>query len=212
VSGRILLGSRGIPELDARAARLYRLWGTLRGDGLDVGLMNLVEAWEAEYLLYRLGAIGGNPRQLPDVHTCVLDEPLLDPQPRLADAIEAQSPGLLLASDAVSALLMKRAVPARRLIFLGSAPSPAGDPTAPLLPSSPPALELEAVLAADLIVVCSGVACESMAARFPDCRSKLYCTDAVRRHESGRSAGAAGVEDDGSYRDLIDTLEIECPG
>lgn len=118
MSRKILMGCYEVPGYGGANTASYRLFQNLQRDGVDAAYMNLIDEEDAGYLRYRFGEDLGNPRHLVGVSNCVLSETLFAPHPALTHMIEAISPDLILADDFIAALLMKRAAPQTRLIFM----------------------------------------------------------------------------------------------
>lgn len=117
---RLLLGCFEVPGWGGASTAAYQLFGRLRRDGLDAAYLNLVGAEEVATYESRFGSRYGNPDDLPDVHTCLLEGAFYGPHPELSSVVEAVQPDLLVGVGFIAALLMKRAAPAHRSIFLTS--------------------------------------------------------------------------------------------
>jgi len=120
MSRRVLLGSYEIPGYGGASTSGYTLSERLRGHGLDVSYVNLIEARDAEYYAYAFGAGFGNPRGLPDVQTCALEGRLHGPHPELARLIDSLSPDVMVGVGHIAAKLLKQASPRQPVIFLTS--------------------------------------------------------------------------------------------
>lgn len=117
---KILLGCYEVPGYGGASTSAYHLFQKLQRDGHDVHYLNIIDSADDAYLRYLFGAGVGNPERLDDVHNCVLSGLLFAEHPELAEHIEKVSPDLVVAEGFISALLMKRAAPDTRLVFLTS--------------------------------------------------------------------------------------------
>jgi len=191
VSLRVLLGCYEVPGYGGAATASYRLFERMQRDGLDVAYLSLIGEDDAAYLLYRFGESVGNPRQLANVSNCVLGETLFAPHPALAERIREHAPDVLLADDFIAALLMKRAAPERRLIFMTAGLSQVTQYLAGRCSTQPFTLpeflrrargglkvfharEREAVEVSDLIVTHADMVRDLMVDLFPLQRGKIY--------------------------------------
>lgn len=118
MSARILLACYEVPGYGGASTASYRLFEQMQRDGLDVQYLNLIDEEDACYFRYRFGDAVGNPRGLENVSNCILTETLFAPHPALADTVEAIDPAVIVADDYIATLLMKRAAPERRVIFM----------------------------------------------------------------------------------------------
>ncbi len=117
---KILLGCYKVPGYGGASTASYTLFHMMQGQGLDVSYMNLILREDVEYFRDAFGDSFGNPRSLAEVQNCVLNGPLFYPHAELADLIHDISPGIVLATGWIAALLMKRAAPEKRVIFITS--------------------------------------------------------------------------------------------
>ena len=115
--GRVLMGCYEVPGWGGANTSAYSLFERMQQDGLDVHYLNIVDVQDAVFLRYLYGETCGNPKLLDDVHTLVLDESLFSAHPRLAETIEGLSPDVMVGDGYIAALLMKKAVPKRPLVF-----------------------------------------------------------------------------------------------
>ena len=115
---RILVGCQEVPGYGGASTASYKLFEMMQNDGLDVYYLNLITQEEADYLRYMFGEDVGNLRCLANVYTCVLRAPLVTAQPELTDLIRLLSPDRLVGIGWIAAVVMKRAAPERRLIFI----------------------------------------------------------------------------------------------
>jgi glycosyltransferase involved in cell wall biosynthesis len=117
---RILLGCYEVPGRGGASTSTYYLFDMMQRDGFDVHYLNIIDSADDVYFRYLFGENVGNPKLLADVHNCVLGDRLFAPHPELAECIEELSPHLLVGDGFIAALLMKRAAPQKRLVFLPS--------------------------------------------------------------------------------------------
>jgi len=115
---RILIGCYEVPGYGGASTAGYDLSEMMQEDGFDVHFVNLIEEQDKEYFAYMFGPDCGNPRFLANVYNCVLNGALLSPHPELTCFMNEVDPDILLGIGWIAALLMKRASPQRRLIFL----------------------------------------------------------------------------------------------
>jgi len=191
VSPRVLMACYEVPGYGGASTASYRLFETLQRDGLDVSFLNLIDEQDHEYFRYRFGEDYGNPRRLAGVVNCVLAGTLFESHPELSRTIDAIAPDVLLADDFIATLLLKRASPHTRLIFMTAGLAQVAEylrhrqGTGPFrveefLRAARGGLkvfaprEREAMLAADLIVTHSDLVRDLTLALFPDCSGKVY--------------------------------------
>lgn len=117
---KILLGCFEIPGWGGASTSAYKLFELMRDSGLEVHYVNLISEEDRDYYRYTFGGSLGNPRQLTAVHNCFLKGPVYSPHPELVTLIQDLAPDLLLGVGFIAALLMKRAAPETKLIFLTS--------------------------------------------------------------------------------------------
>lgn len=114
----VLLGCYEVPGYGGANTASYKLFEMMRKDGLDVFYLNLIEEQDADYFRYVFDENFGNPKCLDNVYNCILNGPLFYPHPELVDLINDLSLDTLVGIGHIAALLMKRAAPEKRLIFL----------------------------------------------------------------------------------------------
>ena len=115
---RILLGCYEIPGYGGASTASYKLFETMQEDGFDVLYLNLIGEQDEDYLRYMFGEDLGNPKGLPNVYNCSVNGPDYTPHQDLVDLIRDLSPDILVGIGWIAALLMKRAAPEKRSIFL----------------------------------------------------------------------------------------------
>lgn len=115
---RLLLGSVDVPHWGGAASVHYALFDLMRRDGHAVHYVNLPLGGEAPMLQTRFGRGWENPRDLPDVATLILADPLWRLHENLAAHIAALRPDLLVARGYIAAWVMRRAAPELPLVFL----------------------------------------------------------------------------------------------
>lgn len=117
---RLLLGSIDVPHWGGAASVHYALFERMRRDGHAVHYVNLPLGAEAPMLEARFGPRWANPRDLPDVATVILADPLWRVHAALAAHIAALRPDLLVARGYIAAWVMRRAAPHLPLVFLAT--------------------------------------------------------------------------------------------
>lgn len=118
MSKRILFGCYEIPGYGGANTATYQLFHLMRQDNFEVSYLNIIDEQDAEYYNYTFGNNFGNPKSLDNVYNCTLSGPLYYPHPELTALMRELSPDLLIGIDYIAALLMKRAYPEKRLIFI----------------------------------------------------------------------------------------------
>lgn len=118
MSKTIVLACYEVPGYGGASTATYQLFQRLRQDNFDVAYVNLIDGQDADYFRYIFGDNFGNPDRLPHVHNLILREPLYGPQPDLAQLLDEKSPQLMMGVDSIASLLMKKAAPNRKLIFM----------------------------------------------------------------------------------------------
>jgi len=120
MSRKILLGCFEVPGWGGANTSAYGLFEAMREGGLDVHYLNLIGEQDAGYYRYVFGNSLGNPRQLASVHNCFLNGPVYAPHPELDALIQDLAPDLMIGVGFIAALLMKRAAPDTKMVFLTS--------------------------------------------------------------------------------------------
>jgi glycosyltransferase involved in cell wall biosynthesis len=169
---RALLASYEVAGLGGASTSTYALFRKMQRDGLDVHLVNLVDRFDVPYLQYVLGADYGNPRLLPNVRNCVLTPPWSRRQEALVWLVDDVSPDVIMARGDIATVLLKRAAPGVPVIYAAAGCQQVGfqmtqgraDSALTILDRRPPTArapaliagrESEAVVSADLVLVCS---------------------------------------------------------
>ena len=116
----VLLAAYEVPGYGGASTASYRLLEFLRESGLSVSFASLVDEQDAEFYPHVFGPTWGNPRGLDRVQNVVLQGRLYGPHPELAQKIEELSPDVMIGVGFIAALLLKRAAPGRRLVYLTS--------------------------------------------------------------------------------------------
>ncbi|MCZ6799282.1 MAG: hypothetical protein O7F12_02220, partial [Nitrospirae bacterium] len=88
--------------------------------GLNVSFVNLIGNQDVEFFRIQYGDKMGNPRSLPNVYNCFLQEKLFGPQPTLDELVNKLSPHVLLGGGYIAAFLLKQSAPATRLVYMTS--------------------------------------------------------------------------------------------
>jgi glycosyltransferase involved in cell wall biosynthesis len=117
---RILLSCYEAPSWGGASTVAYALFEQMQRDGLGVAYVNLVHRNEEDFFRRTLGPSFGNPRALPDVHTCVLDEPLWRLHDPLRRIISQARPDLLFGFGFIAARLLQLAAPELPSVFMTS--------------------------------------------------------------------------------------------
>jgi hypothetical protein len=117
----ILFGCYEVPGWGGASTATYRLVETMRCHGLNVGYANIIDEQDLDYFKYVFGKDYGNPNGLDNVHNCDLTGPLNHPHPELTALLRDLSPDLMVGVGDIASRLMKRALPEKKLVFLGGA-------------------------------------------------------------------------------------------
>jgi len=117
---RILIACFEVPGWGGASTSSYKLFELMRRDGLDVSFLNIIDEKDAGNFQRLFGKSAGNPAGLSGVLNCFLRGPISRPHEELPRAVLAISPDITLAIGWIAALLIKRAVPERNLIYLTS--------------------------------------------------------------------------------------------
>jgi glycosyltransferase involved in cell wall biosynthesis len=169
---RILIAVFEVPGLGGASSSAYALFRKMRADGVDVHLVNLVDACDLPYIQYTFGPACGNPGGLGNVQTCIVDDTGHRRHEGLACLVAAIGPDVILGYGDIAAALVKLAAPTVGVVFYAAGSQQAGiwltrgrvpDGLALLdrcvttvqAPAVVPGRESRAVGSADLIVACS---------------------------------------------------------
>ena len=117
---RILIGCYEVPGYGGAATASYGLAERLRAGGADVAFVNLVDEQDAEFFRLVFGEAYGNPRRLDFVRNCILHGPLYHPHPELGALVREHAPDVAIGVGYIAALLLKRAAPEVKTVFLTS--------------------------------------------------------------------------------------------
>ena len=107
---RILIAVFEVPGWGGAATTRYDLFARMQREGMDVAFANLVHPADAMFFQRTFGAAFGNPAQLADVHTLVLELPLWRPHASLAAAVDALRVDLLVGVGFVATRLLRLAL------------------------------------------------------------------------------------------------------
>ncbi|MCI0606190.1 glycosyltransferase [bacterium] len=115
---KILLGCYEVPGYGGASTAAYSLFEKMQKDAYQVHYMNLIEEQDVDYYGFALGQDFGNPKHLKNVETVVLGNPLYGEHPELTQRIQEISPDLLIGAGFIASLVMKRATPEKKLVFV----------------------------------------------------------------------------------------------
>ena len=111
VSGKLLIACYETPGWGGAATVAYLLYERLRRDGIAHGYINLIARKDEAFLHRTFGINYGNPKNLPDVHNCYLDEPLWRGHDNLAAGIRQYQPDRLIGYGFIAGRLLQLAAP-----------------------------------------------------------------------------------------------------
>jgi len=117
---RILIGCYEVPGYGGASTAAYGLVDVLRASGVAVAFVNLVDEQDADFFRLVFGPGYGNPRGREGVRNCELQGRLYGPHPELSLLIGELAPDVMIGVGFIAALLLKRAAPQRRTVFLTS--------------------------------------------------------------------------------------------
>ena len=120
MSKKILIGCFEVPGWGGASTSAYELFANMLSDGYDVGFVNLISANDEVLFNSLFNGSLGNPKHLPNVYNYYLSSPQYDFQKDLSALIREISPDLILAIGWIAALIMKKASPEIKLIYLTS--------------------------------------------------------------------------------------------
>ncbi len=118
MKARVLVCCFEVPTQGGAATSAYALFAKMRRNRLDAHYLNIVERTALPYYQWTYGARLGNPEDLPDVHSAVVEHPFDRVQPALRARIAAIAPDLIVARGYLATLFAKRAAPERPVVFL----------------------------------------------------------------------------------------------
>lgn len=108
---KILVACFETPGWGGAATLAYLLYERMQRDGLAKGYVNLVERADESFLQETFGSNYGNPKNLPQVHTNILEPPLWRAHASLANTISRLKPTLLVGVDFIATRLLQLAAP-----------------------------------------------------------------------------------------------------
>jgi len=120
VKKEILISCFEVPGWGGASTSAYELFANMLKDGYDVSFVNLISPNDEELFKSLFNGFLGNPKHLPNVFNYYLSPPYYGIQNKLADLIKDISPDVILAVGWIAALIMKKASPERKLIYLTS--------------------------------------------------------------------------------------------
>jgi hypothetical protein len=157
---------------------------------VEVEYVNLIAPEDAEFFVSLFGENVGNPKQLRGVSNCFLQEPTYHRHPALEDLIESTAPDIIVAVGWIAALLLKRAAPTKKLIYLTSGCEQMKEyvrkyatdflslarrnGNSEIRPFAPSLLEKEAVAIADYIITHSDMSLFLYRYFYPSFTGKIY--------------------------------------
>ena len=118
---KILIGCYEVPLDGGASTSAYQIFEEMQKDGFDVTYINIISEEDVDYYRYVMGEGFGNPRNLYHVHNCVVNKHLFYPNfvhEEIVQVINRVSPDIMICVDFIATLLMKRAAPQIRSIFL----------------------------------------------------------------------------------------------
>jgi glycosyltransferase involved in cell wall biosynthesis len=117
---KILIGCFEVPGWGGASTSSYELFANMHKDGYDVSFINLISPHRAKYFKTIFDGSLGNPKHLPNVYNFPLSHPEYGPQNKLSDIIHDISPDVILAVGWIAVLILKKASPDKKLIYLTS--------------------------------------------------------------------------------------------
>jgi glycosyltransferase involved in cell wall biosynthesis len=120
VGPRLLLAGRDAPGWGGASTINYVLFEQLQRDGFDVHYVNLVVESDRSRLAGFFGSTLGNPKSLPDVHTCILRTPEWRSDDNLTALIDQLAPNCLVGFGYMPAWLLEQAASRLPVVFLTS--------------------------------------------------------------------------------------------
>jgi len=118
MSNRILLTCYEIPGWGGAATVCYLLFEKMQKAGMDVSYVNLIYERDAILLRSLFGVRFGNPRNLANVHNCVVPDPLFAAHSNLAQIISDVAPDVIFCFGFIPANLAKLAAPHQPVVFM----------------------------------------------------------------------------------------------
>lgn len=189
---RVLIGCYEVPGYGGASTASYCLFELLREEGVDAAFVNIVDEEDADFYPFVFGPGWGNPRGREGVHNCVLGTRLWRAHPELAALVDEIAPDVVIGVGYIAAVLLKRAAPARPLVYLTSGCQQAKDAITRgrardcleieraiarglRRPHVTCVEEREAMDAADLVVVHSEMTRRLAGYYFPHHTGKIFC-------------------------------------
>jgi len=122
MSKRILTTCYEIPGHGGASTSSYNLFRMMQNDGLNVHYMNIIRPDHEVYYKYIFGDKFGNPRELENVHNCVLDSKDLSGKAHknIVKLINKIQPEIILGVHYIAPLLIKETFPEIPLIYYAS--------------------------------------------------------------------------------------------
>ncbi len=115
---KILISCFEVPGWGGASTSAYELFANMLNDGYDVSFVNLISANDEELFKSLFNGSLGNPRHLSNVFNYYLSPPDYGFQNELSGLIKEISPDVILAIGWIAALIMKKASPEKKLIYL----------------------------------------------------------------------------------------------
>ena len=117
MSKKILIGCYEVPGYGGASTAGYALFEMMQDDGFDVHFVNLIDEQDKDYFWYMFGENCGNPKNLANVHNCVLQSSLFSHHPELDILIHGLEPDILIGIGWIATLLVKRSAIKIPVIF-----------------------------------------------------------------------------------------------
>lgn len=117
-SKKILIGCFEVPGWGGASTSAYELFSNFYKDGHEVTFVNLISTLHGEYFKTLFDVNLGNPKQLPNVYNYFLTPPDYSYQEKLEEIINKINPDVILAIGWIAAIVMKKASPQKKLIYL----------------------------------------------------------------------------------------------
>jgi glycosyltransferase involved in cell wall biosynthesis len=115
---RIVIAVYEVPGWGGAATTRYDLFARMQRDGIEVAFVNLVHPADALFFRHVFGETFGNPAQLANVHTHVLELPLWRIHESLAATIDAFQADLLVGVGFIATRLLRLACSTLPLVML----------------------------------------------------------------------------------------------
>lgn len=115
---KILIGCFEVPGWGGASTSAYELFANMLIDGYNVSFINLISVNDEELFKSLFNGSLGNPKHLPKVYNHYLSLPQYSAQNELTDLIQDISPDVILAVGWIAALIIKKTVPEKKVIYL----------------------------------------------------------------------------------------------